>query len=189
MMDSYDIQTAGDKNTLILACKSSLKANQLFDIGDLDGAQKATKVYDNLMKSGKWTAAQNKIEENEGIDSIGELVALCETKGFIPRFYTDGPQDKVDKVLMDNQKYVYDLITEEVGLGALIETAIKNIELEREQIAAQGEGTPTLNEDDLFDYSKSQVSDEDFEKFDEFSEQLENQDKHIFELLAKGEEV
>ena len=34
MMASYDIQTAGDKNTLILVCKSSLKANQLFDIGD-----------------------------------------------------------------------------------------------------------------------------------------------------------
>jgi len=27
MMESYDIQAAGDKNTLILACKSSLKAN------------------------------------------------------------------------------------------------------------------------------------------------------------------
>jgi hypothetical protein len=27
MMESYDIQTAGDKNTLMLACKSSLKAN------------------------------------------------------------------------------------------------------------------------------------------------------------------
>jgi hypothetical protein len=27
MMESYDIQAAGDKNTLMLACKSSLKAN------------------------------------------------------------------------------------------------------------------------------------------------------------------
>ena len=34
MMESYDIQAAGDKNTLMLACKSSLKANQLLDIGD-----------------------------------------------------------------------------------------------------------------------------------------------------------
>jgi hypothetical protein len=44
-------------NTLKLACKCSLKANQLLDIGDIDGAQKATKMYDGLMKSGKWTAA------------------------------------------------------------------------------------------------------------------------------------
>lgn len=34
MMESYDIQQAGDINTLKLACKCSLKANQLIDIGD-----------------------------------------------------------------------------------------------------------------------------------------------------------
>lgn len=34
MMNSYDIQSAGDINTLKLACKSSLKANQLLDLGD-----------------------------------------------------------------------------------------------------------------------------------------------------------
>lgn len=34
MMHSYDIQQAGDINTLKLACKASLKANQLLDMGD-----------------------------------------------------------------------------------------------------------------------------------------------------------
>lgn len=34
MMDSYDIQTAGHIDTLKLVCKTSLKANQLLDIGD-----------------------------------------------------------------------------------------------------------------------------------------------------------
>lgn len=34
MIESYDIQTAGHKDTLILACKTSLKSNQLLDIGD-----------------------------------------------------------------------------------------------------------------------------------------------------------
>lgn len=34
MMNSYDIQAAGDINTLKLACKCSLKSNQLLDIGD-----------------------------------------------------------------------------------------------------------------------------------------------------------
>ena len=40
MMNSYDIQTAGHKDTLKLICKTSLKANQLIDIGDVDGYQK-----------------------------------------------------------------------------------------------------------------------------------------------------
>jgi hypothetical protein len=28
-------------------------------------------------------------------------VAICETDGFIPSYYTDGPQDKADRVLQD----------------------------------------------------------------------------------------
>jgi hypothetical protein len=78
MMASYDIQGAGHIDTLKLVCKTSLKANQLIDIGDIEGFQKMSKVYDSLMKSGKFTAAQNKAESGEFVDSIGELIELCE---------------------------------------------------------------------------------------------------------------
>jgi len=125
MMESYDIQAAGDKNTLILACKSSLKANQLLDIGDIDGAQKAMKMYDSLMKAGKWTAAQNKADNGEYVDSISELVALCERDGFIPRYYVDTPQDKVDRVIQDLQDYTRNLVVEEMHLGPLLERAVR----------------------------------------------------------------
>lgn len=54
MMASYDIQGAGHKDTLIMICKTSLKANQLIDLGDVEGFQKMSKVYDSLMKSGKF---------------------------------------------------------------------------------------------------------------------------------------
>lgn len=37
MTESYDIQTAGHVDTLKLICKTSLKANQLIDLGDIDG--------------------------------------------------------------------------------------------------------------------------------------------------------
>lgn len=37
MMNSYDIQGAGHKDTLIMICKTSLKANQLIDAGDIEG--------------------------------------------------------------------------------------------------------------------------------------------------------
>ena len=58
MTESYDIQGAGHEDILKMVCKTSLKANQLLDIGDVDGAQKMVKMYDSLMKSGKfklWT--------------------------------------------------------------------------------------------------------------------------------------
>ena len=99
MMESYDIQSAGHIDTLKLVCKTSLKANQLIDIGDIEGFQKMSKVYDSLMKSGKFTAQQNKAEKGEYVDSISELVALCEKDGFIPRYHIDEPKDKVDRVL------------------------------------------------------------------------------------------
>jgi polyhydroxyalkanoate synthesis regulator phasin len=96
MMSSYDIQGAGHIDTLKLICKTSLKANQLIDMGDIEGFQKMSKVYDSLMKSGKFTAAQNKAESGEFVDSVGELIEICEKHGYIERFYIEQPNDKVD---------------------------------------------------------------------------------------------
>lgn len=100
-MSSYDIQTAGHKDTLKLICKTSLKANQLIDMGDVEGFQKMSKVYDSLMKSGKFTAAQNKENDSDFVDSIGELIEMCEKEGYIERYYIDSPNDKVDFTIQD----------------------------------------------------------------------------------------
>ena len=125
MCNSYDIQAAGHMDTLKLACKASLKSNELLDIGDMDGAKKAVAMYDSLMKSGKFTAAQNKAESGEAIDSVGELALLCEAEeGFIPVYYDGNPNDKVDKTLEDLKKYTYNLVVKEQGLGNLIESSL-----------------------------------------------------------------
>lgn len=192
MMSSYDIQTAGHIDTLKLVCKTSLKANQLLDIGDVDGAQKMIKMYDGLMKSGKFTAAQNKAESGEYVDSISELVAICEKDGFIPRYYTDGPQDKVDRTLQDLQSYTYNLVTEEMNLGNLIESAIKQIEEEK---AREADGASEAADEDelmeaaLFEDGATKVlTDSDFEEFREFEENVEEYDTAYIEKLLNGEE-
>lgn len=69
------------------------------------------------MKSGRFTAAQNKTEAGEFIDSISELVMICEKEGFIPRFYIAEPNDKVDETLQDMKNYTKTLITGELNLG------------------------------------------------------------------------
>jgi hypothetical protein len=138
------------------------------DLGDVDGAQKMVKMYDSLMKSGKFTAAQNKAESGEFVDSVSEIVELCEKQGFIPRFYADGPQDMVDKVLLDTQHYVHNLVTEEMGLGNLIENAIKLLKEEQDNIAAAGEnGVDDDAAADLFDYEKEiiDLTDDDYQDF------------------------
>ena len=187
MMSSYDIQTAGHIDTLKLICKTSLKANQLIDIGDVEGFQKMSKVYDGLMKSGKFTAAQNKAESGEYVDSISELVAICEKDGFIPRYYTDGPQDKVDRTLQDLQSYTRTLVTEEMNLGNLIEQAVKQIELDKikeAEEAADAADDDEIMENSLFsDDDKNYISDGDFSDFNDLEEELEEDDEAYLNSL------
>lgn len=190
MMNSYDIQSAGHIDTLKLVCKTSLKANQLLDIGDVDGAQKMVKMYDGLMKSGKFTAAQNKAESGEYVDSVSELVAICETEGFIPRYYVDEPKDKVDRVLQDLQNYTHSLVTEEMNLGNLIENAVKQIELDKEK-EAQGDAEAADDEDLLdnllfSDEAESVIKDEDFETFYDYEEELAALDDQYLSSLSEG---
>lgn len=169
MMASYDIQGAGHIDNLKLLCKTSLKANQLIDMGDIEGFQKMSKVYDSLMKSGNFTANQNKTENGEFVDSISELVEICEKEGFIPRFYADAPMDKVDETLKDLKNYTYTLVTEEMNLGNLIENAIK--EMERQENVEEDEDI----EEEL-DYDNiDELTDEDFIEYREMLEEEENE--------------
>ena len=178
-MDSYDIQTAGHIDTLKLICKTSLKANQLIDIGDIEGFQKMSKVYDSLMKSGKFTAAQNKTESGEFIDSISELVELCEKEGFIPRYYTETPMDKVDETLADLKGYTRSLVTEEMNLGNLIENAVK--EMARQESKEEDKDT----EDDLDIEEIETLKDEDFESYNDFLEEEISADSDLMSSIGQ----
>ena len=132
MTNSFDIQDADTINTLILICKTNLKMNQALDCGDIEGFQKLSKVSESLRKSAKFTAAQNKEEKNDYVDCVGELVAMCEREGYIPRFETDIPQDKVDLTLKDMENYLYKLVTQDLGFGQQIEDALKKIQIQKE---------------------------------------------------------
>ena len=181
MMASYDVQGAGHIDTLKLLCKTSLKANQLIDMGDIEGFQKMSKVYDSLMKSGKFTAQQNK-EDGEFVDAIGQLVEICEKEGFIPRYYIDKPNDRVDETLADMKSYTKTLVYEELNLGNLIEQSIKTMmsEENKEEDEDIEEEIMTLEEID-------QLKDEDFEEHMEFLEEMQELDEEYMKSII-GEE-
>ena len=180
MMASYDIQGAGHIDTLKLLCKTSLKANQLIDIGDVEGFQKMSKVYDSLMKSGKFTAAQNKAESGEFVDSIAELVELCEKEGFIPRFYISQPNDKVDETLQDLKYYTHTLVTEEMNLGNLIESAVK--EMAKQEAKEEDEDVDEELEYDNIDT----LIDEDFIEHKQFLEEEADLDEILLRSLEEN---
>lgn len=179
MMASFDIQDADSQNTLILLCKTNLKANQAIDCGDIEGFQKLSKVSESLRKSAKFTAAQNKEQKSDYVDSVGELIALCERDGFIPRFATDIPQDKVDMTLRDMNEYVRKLVTQDLGFGQQIEDSLKKIMLQNE-MNKEAEERQAEEGDDYDPYAPNELSDQDIvDYYDEIMYQ-KIQDKDIY---------
>ena len=178
MTASFDIQDADTINTLILICKTNLKMNQAIDIGDLDGFQKLSRVSESLRKSAKFTAAQNKEEKNDFVDSVGELVSMCEREGFIPRFATDIPQDKVDLTLKDMNKYLYKLVTQDLGFGQQIEDALQKIKIQQEM---QSNNDLSLDAD----ADTEELIDQDYE---DFYQSVHNQKEQDLDMQKEGDD-
>lgn len=170
MTESFDIRDADTIATLKLLCKTELKMNEFIDNGDIESFQKLSRVYESLRKTSKFTAAQNKELSSDAIDSVGELVAMCEKEGgFIPRFCLDVPQDKIDATIMDMKKYTHDLVTEEMGLGKMIEEAAQQIQLQMQE-----------DQKDIMDYEEEVLNDADFQDyFDSVDEESEEEDNGI----------
>ena len=119
------------EDTLKKICKTSLKMDEALDVGDTQSYQKLASVYDQLRKAGKFTEVQNKEEQERYLDSIGELVALCEREGGPIKEFVDPdeyPQDKVDFTIKDLKSYNYNLATNELNLSDLIQTYIDKLD-------------------------------------------------------------
>lgn len=174
MMESFDIQSAAHIDYLEKICKTSLKMDAAIDCGDVEGFQKLARAYDSMMKSSKFTAAQNKSESGEFVDSVGELIYQYEKhNGFIEEYHTDEPKDIVDTTLKDFQNYTYRLVTEEMGLGDMIESALeKMLEMQEEDEGELDEFEEYLNPDeanvleDLNSYMNLDAEDDDSEEED-----------------------
>lgn len=119
------------EDTLKKICKTSLKMDEALDVGDTQSYQKLASVYDQLRKAGKFTEVQNKEEQERYLDSVGELVVLCEREGGPIKEFVDPdeyPQDKVDFTIKDLKSYNYNLATNELNLSDLIQTYIDKLD-------------------------------------------------------------
>lgn len=174
-MESFDIQGAARIDTLKMICKTSLKMNQAIDAGDIDSYQKLSRVYDTMMKSAKFTEAQNKENNGDSFNSIGELVAFCEKEqGQIPKFEIDYPLDVIDKVIMDLKEYTNTLIKQDAGLSQQIEQYIKKKEIAEEQKRNKEQAKEAG-----MDYVE--LEDEDYAKFYESLESQKEEDEKIYQ--------
>ena len=179
MMNSFDIQDADTRSTLILICKNNLKMNQALDTGDLQGYQKLARVSDTLRKSAKFTAAQNKEQKNDFIDSVGELVAYCQKNGgVIPKIEITESQDMVDKVIEDLKEYNKTLIYEDTALARQIEDYLKKRQsIERSKM--------DLAEAKAKGLSNVEITDQDIQEYNKQIEKQKQQDKKLIDSLQE----
>jgi len=165
-MNSFDIQGEARIETMKMICKTLLKMNQAIDCGDVDTYQKLSRVYDAMMKSAKFTAAQDKESKTDFVDSVGAMVAYCEEHGGqIPRFNIEADYDTIDTIIKDLKEYSRSLIYEDKALAQEIENYIKNKEI-ADQMRKEREEARLKGLDNI------ELEDEDYQ---EFTEEIERQ--------------
>lgn len=172
-MNSFDIQGAARKDTLKKICKTSLKMDLSIDGDDIDGYQKLSRVYDSMMKSAKFTQAQNKDSEQSAFDSAAAIVDYVEAHaGQIPRYRCKQPRDVVDKILSDLKEYNKTLIYEDKSLAQQIEKYLKDKkireEMKKDKEEAEKKGKKFV-----------ELKDKDFSDFKETMEKMKKTDEQL----------
>lgn len=143
MTASFEITTASHVDYLKKICKVSHKVEQAIDVNDSDSYNKYARVYDMLMKSAKFTAVQNKVDASAQEESLARAILLAEEHGFIPMHDISVPRDEIDFVLQDLMRYTRKLVTEEAGLGNMIENAVAAMKRQEEETEADMETAST----------------------------------------------
>ena len=178
-MSSFDIQGAARIDTLKMICKTSLKMNEAIDSGDIDTYQKLNRVYDSMMKSAKFTEAQNKQKDGDAIDSASAIVDFVQAHaGQIPKYECNEPLDIVDKIIVDLKAYTKSLIYEDKSLAQEIEKFLQDKriseQMRRDKKNAEEQG---LNDVEL--------QDEDYVQFKQLHTQMEQHDQALNEQLIE----
>ena len=132
------------------------------DSGDIETYQKLSRVYDTMMKSAKFTEAQNKEKEGDGIDSASAIVDFVELhSGQVPKYECKQPQDLVDTIIQDLKNYNKSLIYEDKSLAQQIEKYLqdrRNMEkmrADKEQAQQEGSDVVQLQDDDYVEFKES----------------------------------
>lgn len=180
-MSSFDIQGAARIDTLKKICKTSLKMDQAIDSGDIDSYQKLSRVYDTMMKSAKFTEAQNKDQNGGSLDSAAAIVDFVEAHtGEIPRYQCNEPKDIVDQIILDLKAYNRNLIYEDKSLAQQIEKYLKDKqisdEMKKDRKKAREKGLDTV-----------ELEDEDFVKYKESLSHMKDHDAMLDDELIQEE--
>ena len=115
-----------------------------------------------MMKSAKFTEAQNKDNSAATIDSASAIVDFVEAhSGEIPRYECNEPQDIIDQIILDLKAYNKSLIYEDKSLAQEIEKYLQDKRISNEmrqdkkQAKDRGLDDVELEDDDFTDYKNT----------------------------------
>lgn len=141
----------------IKLCKISLLLNQ--KIRDGEDFDKVLKAYDTLRKSADFTPKN--VKNACDFDSVGEVFAYCEKKGWENAFYDNVPRDTVDLVMKDTQSWIRNLYKNESGIAEDVDRRIQALktadDMENTILAVSDDG---LDEFDNEGYNVNENFDE-----------------------------
>lgn len=179
--------TIDREETLKKMCRTSIKMDEALDLGDVTAYRAYSTVLKELRQSGKFTEAQAKEEkEVRYLDTIGELVQLCEQqKGIIPQFPEEEYlQDTIDLTIKDLQSYTYNLVSNELGLGDLIESYIAKLERAEDNDPLTAELITSVEQEESL-----QLTDTEAQEFQEWLDSGIEEDAEALLAALEGEET
>lgn len=121
MKEAYVIQDPIAISNAKMICKLTVKMNRFLDIDDVESSSKISRQLDTFIKTANLAPVQQK-DRQQTTFAISQLAFLVEREGgFIPEFYIDTPNDKIDQILADMQSYTEHLVKGESNIAEMVE--------------------------------------------------------------------
>lgn len=140
MCQNYKIETTSHKDYLLKISKVSLKMDECLDNDEIGGFAKYSNVYDNLMKSAKFTAVQRSaVDDTGGLTTICEFIDRLETEGFIEPAKIEEDYDVVEATISDIKKFTKNLVLGDPSISTLAQETLLKMKTKQEEVEVQGE--------------------------------------------------
>lgn len=121
MQEAYIIQDPIAISNAKMICKLTVKMNRFLDIDDVESSSKISRQLDTFIKTANLAPVQQK-DRQQTTFAISQLAFLVEREGgFIPEFYIEQPNDKIDQILADMQTYTEHLVHGEPNIAEMVE--------------------------------------------------------------------
>lgn len=128
IINSQNVNGALQEDQALKLCKISLNIDSKIRAGE--EIDKLIGAYDKLTKTADFTPKN--VKNASDFDSVGEIYAYLEKKGWINQFYQGEIKDEVDNTMKNIQSYVRKLYINESGISEEVDRKIEQLKVAKE---------------------------------------------------------